>query len=246
MKDNNSTSTFFNEMIPEQSSDKEYPIVDNTVEETAHDTLYIDIEEESKPISVEIQNSSTDSDSNASDEIKNEISSIIGSYSESSLSDTTSYTSVQNSSQTVALEFENNNVQRPRSIMLKKQDSNNDKNTTIKQTSPVDTINTSLSEKKDIAPIVSNLVNLFDELDALSQNITDTNVLKAISFVQDRIFEILLANGCSAETDLSGFQIEKHRTIPFAIISEDTPIKRIIRKGLSCNGKIIIKAIVHV
>lgn len=233
MKDNKTTSTFFDEMVGDHSSNDTNYTFDQT--EEANDSLYV------PPIPIETtssihQESLSTSESNDVAFVSHDINDVIciqDGYS--SLDDNLVQTNGTHQQEFNKSQQGGNN---PKTIPLTKGTKGSDISNDTSSLEPVPT--------KEVNSIVANIVDLFNELDALSQRTSDSNVLSMLSFVQERIIEIICVNGGSIISDLTGFQSEKHRTEQFAIIPENTQIKNILRHGLSFNGKTIIKAVVEV
>lgn len=101
-------------------------------------------------------------------------------------------------------------------------------------------------DKKSKEELISSLVNLLEELDLLVQKSQDENVLSTIDFCQNRLFEILLSNGCSLIENEKMYDNTRHTTRPFIIPICNAVIVRYKRKGLIYNGKVLLKAVVQV
>ena len=222
MKDNKTTSTFFDEMVDNNTSnDANYTFGEN---EESNDSLYVPpIPSQPASNRVQVEQSASELEDepfiNIEFEDLNELE-----------SETTSQ--VPNESK---LE-EDKKV--PNFVPLSKVSTDCGISNSSTSSVPI--------ASNYIRNTVTNIVDLFNELDALSQQTNDSNVLSMLSFVQERIIEIIRVNGGSIMTDTDGFQSDKHRTKQFAIIPENTPIKNILRNGLSFNGKTIIKAVVEI
>ena len=90
------------------------------------------------------------------------------------------------------------------------------------------------------------LAMLIDELDAVLAQNSISNVVETVKFCQDRIIEIMLRNGGTAINVDNGFDVAKHRTVPFKIVEQGATINHVIRHGVSLNGLTIVKAIVEI
>ncbi len=242
MSDKESSSTFFDEMVVEHSSDEMVTETNPTEDIAEHERLYVTSSSENDTSAIIENGSSEDLSSLNSKDDSAEIN----------LSDVVSpnsgveYHKSNDSCDLSALKYNSREERLPKSVPLIKNDSNTEQGGEKVIVNNGEEKNSAVSEYNSIGSIVSNLVDLFDELEALSQKTDDKNVLTMISFVQERILEILSVNGGTIISELSGFQTEMHRTVPFSIVPENTPIKRILRNGLSINGKAVIKAIVEV
>lgn len=103
-----------------------------------------------------------------------------------------------------------------------------------------------IKDTKSKEDLISSLVNLLEELDSLVQKSQDENVLSTIDFCQNRLFEILLSNGCFLIEDEKMFDNTRHTTRPFIIPNCNAVIVRFKRKGIIYNGKVLLKAVVQV
>lgn len=222
MKDNKTTTTFFDEMVDNQSfNDANDTFGENT---ESNESLYV------PPVPIQPANSSVQNEQSSSELEEERFVNLVFDDESDVESEITSQVNDKSKQE--------NDESVPKSVPLSRIPADGD------------TSNGSSSDKivvnSDINNIVSNIVDLFNELDALSQQTTDSNVLSMLTFVQERIIEIISVNGGSIVTDEDGFQPEKHRTKQFAITPENTPIKSISRNGISFNGRTIIKAVVEV
>lgn len=86
---------------------------------------------------------------------------------------------------------------------------------------------------------------LIDELDAVLMKESVPNVVETIKYCQDRIIEIMIKNGGVIINAENGFDIAKHRTIPFKMEEQGHKINRVIRPGVAYNGTTIVKALVE-
>lgn len=243
MSDKESSSTFFDEMVTEHSSDEMVTETNLTEDIAEPEGLYVTSSSENDTLTINENSSSEDL---TSLDLKDESAKI-------NLSDIVAPNSgvehhkSNDSCDSSAIMYDHREEGLPKSIPLIKDDSNTEQGgDKVILNKGEEKKNSVFSEYNSIDSIVSNLVDLFDELDTLSQKTDDKNVLTMISFVQERILEILSVNGGTIISELSGFQTEMHRTVPFSIVPQNTPIKRIIRNGLSINGKAVIKAVVEV
>lgn len=230
MKDNKDTSTFVDELIDDQVlNDTNYRFDEP---EESYESLYV------PPIPLESTTSNPQEDQlNLELNDDGNVTRNMNNHHEEETSQDEYLIQPNCSNHTQSNEHQYEASEKPKTIpLIKTSDNQHDSDSTSVE--PI----TSNSLNK----IVANLVDLFDELDTLSQKTNESNVLSILSFVQERIIEILCVNGCSLISDLTGFQPDKHKTKQFAIIQENTPIKNIVRNGLSFNGKTIIKAIVEV
>ena len=92
--------------------------------------------------------------------------------------------------------------------------------------------------------IMLDLSELILELDTLYKQSDDSNMHAAIEFSQERIIEVLLANGCSIIEEQRSFDSVLHIPKPFAIVNNGAVIKSYLRQGIMYKGKILLKAIV--
>jgi len=97
----------------------------------------------------------------------------------------------------------------------------------------------------NIEQLLKELSILIDELDAVLAKESISNVVETIKFCQDRIIEIMLRNGGILINVENGFDIARHRTVPFKIVEQGFTINKVIRPGVSLNGITIVKAIVE-
>ena len=94
--------------------------------------------------------------------------------------------------------------------------------------------------------IIPSLVELIEELDSIVKQSIDCNVHAVVEFCQNRIVEVLLANGCSKIEESTLFDSLCHTVKPFAIIGNGTEIHSYLRDGIIYKGKILLKAIVKI
>lgn len=96
----------------------------------------------------------------------------------------------------------------------------------------------------DLEFFFKDLSILIEELDAVLIKESIPNVVEIIKYCQDRIIEIMIKNGGVVINEENGFDIAKHRTIPFKIEEQGRKINRVIRPGVAYNGTTIVKALV--
>ncbi len=94
--------------------------------------------------------------------------------------------------------------------------------------------------------LVSAFAMLVEELDNLSQETSDTNILSTVEFIQNRIIEILLKHGCTPIDRDMAFDPTAHVTKPFRLFIDESEIASYIRVGVRFEGKVLIKAVVRV
>ena len=97
----------------------------------------------------------------------------------------------------------------------------------------------------DLDFFLKDLSILIEELDAVLIRESIPNVVEIIKYCQDRIIEIMIKNGGVVINAENGFDIAKHRTIPFKIEEQGRKINRVIRPGVVYNGTTIVKALVE-
>ena len=115
---------------------------------------------------------------------------------------------------------------------------------TIEESKRVSTISPEFSTS-DLESFFKDLSILIDELDAVLVKESIPNVVEIIKYSQDRIIETMIKNGGVVINTENGFDIAKHRTIPFKIEEQGRKIYRVVRPGVSYNGTTIVKALVE-
>lgn len=97
----------------------------------------------------------------------------------------------------------------------------------------------------DLKQIFMDFSVLIDELDAVLIKGTLPNVLETVKYCQDRIIEIMIKNGGVVISTECGFDIAKHRPIPFKMVEQGRKINNVVRPGVTYNGTTIVKALVE-
>lgn len=115
---------------------------------------------------------------------------------------------------------------------------------TIEESKRVSTISPEFSTS-DLESFFMDLSILIDELDAVLVKESIPNVVEIIKYSQDRIIETMIKNGGVVINTENGFDIAKHRTIPFKIEEQGRKINRVVRPGVAYNGTTIVKALVE-
>lgn len=108
----------------------------------------------------------------------------------------------------------------------------------------IDIENDQYGETDDSSNIIFALTEIIEELDSVYKQSDDSNVYTTIEFCQNRIIEVLLANGCSVMEEFELFNPIHHVTSPFTIIKNGTEIQSYQRNGIIYKGKVLLKAIV--
>lgn len=88
----------------------------------------------------------------------------------------------------------------------------------------------------------AKLVKMYDNL--ASQIMGDSKVL--LADVSLKLIENLLLSGCEPIMDDSHFDMTRHRTSPYAFVTNGTTIKATLRMGVIWKGAVVIPAIVEV
>lgn len=102
------------------------------------------------------------------------------------------------------------------------------------------------SETENSTRIIHALTELIEELDSIYKQSDDANVHTTIEFCQNRIIEVLVANGCSIVEEITSFNPTHHVTRPFSIIKNGTKIQAYLRNGVIYQEKVLLKAIVKI
>ena len=94
--------------------------------------------------------------------------------------------------------------------------------------------------------LFERLSGFMDELEMIANKTNDKNVLSIINYCTNRIFEILLSEGCEIIDGDEYFNSICHITSPFAIVPEGSVIMETLSPGLKYCDKVLKKAIVKV
>lgn len=97
----------------------------------------------------------------------------------------------------------------------------------------------------DVKMFFMDLSVLIDELDAVLIKESLPNIMETIKYTQDRIIEIMIKNGGVVISTECGFDIAKHRPIPFKMVEQGRKINNVVRPGVTYNGTTIVKALVE-
>jgi molecular chaperone GrpE (heat shock protein) len=111
-------------------------------------------------------------------------------------------------------------------------------------------IDVSLEQKNDknsdFDILLSNIINLIDELDCVSNRLNSEESKNLIDFIQERMLECVSFGNMDFINIDSEFDNSRHTAVPFKIVPNGTPILKFIRKGLFYNGRVLLKAKVEV
>lgn len=94
----------------------------------------------------------------------------------------------------------------------------------------------------NIEVIGEDICELIHEFDSYYNQAESNDAKQAIEVMQYRLIETLCKNGITPIENETSFDPLKHISVPFAIIPDGTPIKKIKRIGLLLGNKVLLKA----
>lgn len=93
---------------------------------------------------------------------------------------------------------------------------------------------------------VEDLANLVTELDMVKTRITSPESREIIVFCQERIIECMRNWPLGVIDSDYSFNPAYHILVPYAIVTEGTPISKYLRVGLKYEDKVLLKALVEI
>lgn len=94
--------------------------------------------------------------------------------------------------------------------------------------------------------LMEDLALLISEMDSIRNRIDSAESQEIVRFCQERIIECLSKHELELVDKEKVFDSNLHTPIPFKIVPQGSEIRRYLRPGLKCHGKIILKAQVEV